>query len=182
MNSGVLYILICLFAYFLMTLYKLIIAKKKLRMALPKDANDSVLKKELEDARKLFNIGFIAGSIAIIGFMYSAQDMIKSKKIDFSSASNIKNMSDLEKYIDYSAESSCRAWQKACNYNNQSKRWQEQVFEDEQIQNFYMSTIRIVIQKNDLPDSYEQIAIDRYRNKMQDCGWSYEREKWPGRN
>lgn len=102
-----------------------------------------------------------------------------TKEIDYN---NLKTQVDLNNYVLERANAWCEVWQRACNYSNETKRWQEQVYTDGMIDNFTMSVLPAVVQNNDLPSSYIEPANELFLNKMKECGWSPNRSDWPGQH
>ena len=93
---------------------------------------------------------------------------------------NLKTYADMEAYINKEVDNLCGTWKKACDYNNPSKKWEEQLYVDGIIENFILSVIPSVVKNNDLPEDYVMKSIDLFEKKLNDCGWSRDRTNWPG--
>lgn len=96
------------------------------------------------------------------------------------SSGNLKTYEDLEAYLDQEGEIVCDNWKTACAYNNTSKRWEAQLQSDGTVNRYDLEIIPLLVRNNDLSESFIEKAREHWKMKMEQCGWSYDREKWPG--
>ncbi len=132
------------------------------------------------------NSNGIFGIIIFIGALFFIADLLDDKyrasrnEKSIEEGENLKTQGDLNEYALYMANQYCDRWTKACNYTNETRRWEEQLYVDGLINDFELSRLGIVIRSNDLPNSYEEGAIKMFLDRIAQCGWTSDRSKWPG--
>jgi hypothetical protein len=113
--------------------------------------------------------------IAILVVIYQLNDkgLISFKNKTEISDDNIKDLADLETYINNEADSYCESWHKAIAYNNEQKKHEEWVRVDGFILYFQTQIIPLVVKNNDLPDDYVNKGFDFFEKRLASCGYYY---------
>lgn len=113
--------------------------------------------------------------IAILVVIYQLNDkgLISFKNKTEISDDNIKDLADLETYINNEADSYCESWHKAIAYNNEQKKHEEWVRLDGRILNFEIQIIPLLVKNNDLPDEYVKKGADFFNKRLSSCGYYY---------
>lgn len=113
--------------------------------------------------------------IAILVVIYQLNDkgLISFKNKTEISDNNIKDLADLETYINNEADSYCESWHKTIAYNNEQKNHEEWVRLDGRILNFEIQIIPLLVKNNDLPDEYVKKGADFFNKRLSNCGYYY---------
>ena len=113
--------------------------------------------------------------IAILVVIYQLNDkgLISFKNKTEISDDNIKDLADLETYINNEADSYCESWHKAIAYNNEQKKHEEWVRLDGRILDFEIQIIPLLVKNNDLPDEYVKKGADFFNKRLSSCGYYY---------
>lgn len=118
---------------------------------------------------------FFTAIITVLVLVYQLYDngLNNFKNQSEISDDNIKNLTDLETYLNREADNYCESWHKAIAFNNEQKKHEEWVRLDGMILNFETQIIPLIVKNNDLPDEYVKKGADFFNKRLSSCGYYY---------
>lgn len=142
------------------------------------DNISSIKESKISNNMKVF---FITTTVVIILFsIFYDKGLINLSIFHNINDRKLSTQQDVNDYALNEAKSLCDSWKKACSHKNETERWEQQLYVDGLINNFEYTGLYQIIQSNDLPKSYFEDAHSKFKKAIEECGWSYDRSKWPG--